>query len=105
MKNTFALVAGKAVLEGSLVLDLLLSGHANAHAAPIGVDAYAYESEVYLYNMYDDDGDALLSVDGLEYPVCHMEDGSDLPADQLPCVWTSPNSGDSWLTYEDRSFL
>ena len=36
-------------------------------------------------------------------PVCHIEDGSDVATDQLPCVWT--NDGNAWLTYADHSVL
>ena len=41
------------------------------------------------------------TVDGVDYPVCYEEDGSDLPPELLPCVWT--NDGRSWLTFGDYS--
>jgi hypothetical protein len=61
--------------------------------APHGADAYAYESTV---NLSD-----LPTIDSM--PACHMEDGSDVDPALLPCVWH--NDGNTWLTYEDRSFL
>ena len=43
----------------------------------------------------------LWEVDGVLYPACYLEDGSDSPT--LPCVWTSPDDGRQWLTFEDYS--
>lgn len=37
------------------------------------------------------------TVDGVDYPACVLEDGSD--AVSLPCVWTDPDSGSQWLTF------
>lgn len=42
-----------------------------------------------------------LTVDGVGYPACALEDGSD--AASLPCVWTDPDTGDQWLTFADYS--
>jgi hypothetical protein len=51
-----------------------------------------------------DDTVNLSELSGIDsMPTCHMEDGSDVDASALPCVWT--NDGNAWLTYEDRSFL
>lgn len=86
--NTFGLIAAKVVLGGSLALGCLLTPHATAHA-----DVYDREMTVNLTDLPDIDS----------MPVCREEDGSDVPAALLPCVWT--NDGNAWLTYEDRSYL
>jgi hypothetical protein len=41
------------------------------------------------------------TVDGVDYPACVYEDGSDSAS--LPCVWTDPDTGRQWLTFADRS--
>lgn len=41
------------------------------------------------------------TVDGIDYPACQLEDGSDSAS--LPCVWTDPDTGNQWLTFADRS--
>jgi hypothetical protein len=89
--NTFTLVTAKLALGITLASGLAMTPH--AHAAPIGVDAYAYESTVNLSE--------LPTIDSM--PVCQMEDGSDIDPALLPCVWT--NDGNAWLTFTDRSFL
>ena len=56
MNHTIILVVGKTVLGGGLALGFLAAPHAPAHAAPIGVDVYAYEAG-------DDDGDGRIDED------------------------------------------
>lgn len=41
------------------------------------------------------------TVDGIDYPACALEDGSDSAS--LPCVWTDPDTGGQWLTFADYS--
>jgi hypothetical protein len=68
---------------------------AMAPQAPVGSDAYAYESTVNLSEIADE-------IDAI--PTCAMEDGSDVtPARAGRCVWTDPDTGNAYLTYEDRS--
>jgi hypothetical protein len=43
LNHTITLVVGKAVLGSALVLGFAAAPHGTAHAAPVGVDVYAYE--------------------------------------------------------------
>jgi len=89
--NAITLVSAKLVLGSSLALGLLLTPHAVAHAD----DAYARENTVQLSEIADE-------IDSI--PTCAMEDGSDvIPAIAGRCLWV--NQGNTWLTYEDRSYL
>lgn len=48
----------------------------------------------------------IVTVDGNEYPVCYMEDGSDIIHDGQPsCVWFDPDTGQAWMTYAGYSLL
>jgi hypothetical protein len=82
-------IAATAIV-GTLAASAWL-GTAIGHAAPAGVDAYAYESTVELTD--------IPNIDALA--VCELEDGSD--AASYPCIWG--NEGNAWLTYPDRSLL
>jgi len=75
----YALLTAKVALGASLALGLALTPHAHADV-----------------NLSD-----LPTIDSM--PVCAMEDGSDVPAELLPCVWE--NQGNTWLTYSDHSEL
>ena len=57
MNHALALLLAKGVLGTGLVVGLAVAPHApTAHAAPAGVDAYAYEVE-------DDNGDGIIMED------------------------------------------
>ena len=56
MNRTIALVVVKAARGASLVLGFAAAPHGTAHAAPVGVDAYAYE-------VGDDNSDGVIMED------------------------------------------
>ena len=91
MNKLHAAAIALAVVGGAAI-GIAAAGPSNA--APQGVDAYAYESEVDLAD--------IPNIDSL--PTCLMEDGSDVLSDTVPvCIWG--NQGNAWLTYSDRSYL
>lgn len=93
----------------AIALGALVGTAATASAEPgyrAGEDVYAIEvaSQPPLY-----EAPILLSQVGDELDtalVCRHEDGSDvIPSRAGRCVWTDPDTGDAYLTYEDRSYL
>jgi len=72
-------VCGYAERAAALALGLLMSPHGVAHADTVNLTAV----------------EATETVDGVDYPVCHTEDGSDLDPSLLPCIWTNGKGEDA----------
>src|SRR5262245_6597288 len=91
--NALALVGAKVALGSALALGLAVAPHGVAHTT---------------FASLEPDHDVVDTINLSELPtidelvVCHEEDGSDVTADALPCVWHSPH-GDDYLTFETYS--
>jgi hypothetical protein len=84
----------KALVIATCAVAASLSFASHAYAQPDD-DAYEREMTIKLSQIADEIDDI---------PTCMMEDGSDvIPAHGGRCLWM--NDGNTWLTYEDRSFL
>lgn len=84
------------LLLGTLAVGMLIAAallaDPNADAHPDGHDAGPAVETSYT---------ELLTVDGVDYPVCRVEDCSDQPG-QVG-VWTSPDDGRRWLSLGEGS--